>query len=51
MMFSSETFWDINPATLDMERHAQFIIERVALRGQWHEWLELQDKTCMAVSV
>lgn len=40
MPFSPEIFWDVNPATLDLEVHKRFIIERIAQRGHWTDWQE-----------
>lgn len=33
----AELFWDTDPAQLDAERNAQYIIERVAERGELEE--------------
>jgi hypothetical protein len=30
--------WDIEPASLDSERHAGFLIRRALERGTWTEW-------------
>jgi len=35
-------FWDIDPATLDPETHAQYIIERVLMRGRLEDWFEIK---------
>jgi hypothetical protein len=40
MPFSHTIFWDINPDTLDLEAHKQFIIERVVQHGLWDDWQE-----------
>ncbi|GHT56228.1 hypothetical protein FACS1894109_04560 [Spirochaetia bacterium] len=37
--FSSNLFWDIDLADLDMERHAPYIVERVLNKGQMNDWL------------
>ncbi|GHT53712.1 hypothetical protein FACS1894106_4800 [Spirochaetia bacterium] len=37
--FSSNLFWDIDLADLDMERHAPYIVERVLNNGQMNDWL------------
>lgn len=34
-------FWDVNIATIDLQKHQMSIIERVTLRGRWHEFLDL----------
>ena len=31
--FSSHLFWDVNPATLNLEKNKQLIVERVIQRG------------------
>ena len=36
-------FWDIDPDTIDYQRHARFVIERVLTRGNLDDWLELRD--------
>jgi hypothetical protein len=28
-------FWDIDPATLDLEHHGDYVLERVMTRGNW----------------
>jgi hypothetical protein len=37
----SRLFWDTNPATLDLEQHRDYILERVMARGGWEamRWL------------
>jgi hypothetical protein len=37
--FTSCLFWDIDPADLDMEKHAPYIVERVLDNGQMDDWL------------
>ena len=34
-------FWDVDPDTVDLERHRDYVIERVMLRGGWEpmRWL------------
>ncbi len=36
-------FWDIDTATLDYQKHARFIIERVLTRGNWTDWQVLKS--------
>jgi len=36
--FSENLFWDIDPRTLDMERHAKYIVGRVLERGTLMDW-------------
>jgi hypothetical protein len=36
--FSTYLFWDIDPAGLDMERHAPYIVGRVLDNGQMGDW-------------
>ena len=36
-----ELFWDINVNDIDFERHKQFIIERITLRGNFEEFLSM----------
>jgi hypothetical protein len=28
-------FWDIDPTTLDLERHRDYVLERIMTRGDW----------------
>ncbi|WP_084662091.1 DUF6922 domain-containing protein [Sulfobacillus thermosulfidooxidans] len=37
----SAAFWDVNPTTLDPQRHAAWIIARILQFGTWDEWLAL----------
>ncbi len=34
-------FWDVDPATVDLERHRDYVMERVMARGGWvaMQWL------------
>jgi hypothetical protein len=41
-MWSTALFWDIDPATLDLEEHAPFIISRVLMRGTLEDWDQLK---------
>lgn len=38
---SPHLFWDIDQTTLSYERHACFIITRVAMHGFWWDWKRL----------
>ncbi|MCB1122589.1 MAG: hypothetical protein KJT03_13635 [Verrucomicrobiae bacterium] len=42
MQFSKELFWDVNPETIDLEKHARFVIERVLTRGTATDVRELR---------
>lgn len=47
MKFRPELFWDTNPRNIDVKKHAQYIIERVADLGRDKEarWvLNFYDK-------
>jgi len=47
MKFRPELFWDTNPRNIDVKKHAQYIIERVADLGRDKEarWvLDFYDK-------
>jgi len=35
---SRSLFWDVDPDTVDPEKHAVLIIERVVTRGSWEEF-------------
>ncbi len=35
-------FWDVDINTLDFEKHARFIIQRVLLKGDLPDWHELK---------
>ena len=36
--FSANLFWDADPATLDLDRHRQYVVRRVLERGSWADW-------------
>jgi hypothetical protein len=40
-------FWDVDPATIDLERHRDYVMERVMTRGGWDAmgWLRSTYKT------
>ncbi len=40
--FSTYLFWDTDINKLDLKRHAQYIIERVIMRGTLNDWIELK---------
>ena len=37
----SPAFWDVDVRTLDPNRHAAWIIDRILQFGQWDEWMAL----------
>lgn len=39
--FSPNLFWDTDETTLDLEKNARFIIERVLMRGRLSDWWTL----------
>jgi hypothetical protein len=44
-------FWDVDPTTIDLDRHRDYVIERVMTRGNWlaMRWLiEHVDKVRLA---
>ncbi len=43
MNLPSHLFWDIDQTSLDTERHASFILERVANRGDLKDWNKVVD--------
>lgn len=42
MNLPDELFWDIDVNTLDVDKHARFIIQRVIQRGSMQNWLEIK---------
>lgn len=36
--FSVNLFWDVNPQTLDFERHRKYVVGRVLERGTLDDW-------------
>jgi hypothetical protein len=42
MNFSKKLFWDVDPESIDQDKHARFVIERVLSRGTMSDFLELQ---------
>lgn len=43
LSFSSNLFWDIDLADLDMERHAAYIVNRVLDHGTMNDWLFIKS--------
>lgn len=43
LSFSPNLFWDIDLATLDMEKHASFIVSRVLDYGTMNDWLAIKS--------
>jgi hypothetical protein len=44
-------FWDVDPAAIDLDRHRDYVIERIMMRGNWvaMRWLiEHVDKAEIA---
>jgi len=39
--FSKNLFWDTDPKSLDLEKNARFIVERVLMRGGLADWRNL----------
>ncbi len=39
--FSANLFWDIDPATLDVEQHMKYVVARVLEAGTVDDWLLL----------
>lgn len=40
---SKSLFWDVDPKTIDIEKHTLFIIERVLTRGTWDEFKKIMN--------
>ena len=38
LKLSRSLFWDVDPETIDPDKHVLFIIERVLTRGTWEEF-------------
>ena len=36
--FSTNLFWDVDPATLDLDRHEKYVIARVLEHGTFADW-------------
>lgn len=34
-------FWDVDVATIDLQKHKASVIERIVTRGRWEEFLSL----------
>jgi hypothetical protein len=43
LSFSTNLFWDIDIADLDMEKHARYIVGRVLDYGDWKDWSLIRD--------
>ena len=42
--FSTALFWDVDPATLDIERHLKYVVARVLEAGTFDDWLLLRHR-------
>jgi hypothetical protein len=42
--FSPHLFWDTDPASIDFEAHARFVVGRVLSRGTFADWHELKRR-------
>lgn len=42
MQLSNHLFWDVNHQSIDYNKHARFVIERVVLFGRLIDWKELK---------
>ena len=43
MNLSRVIFWDTDYDKIDWEKKARFVIERVVTRGNWSDWLAIQE--------
>ena len=43
MEFKKSLFWDVHIDSLDLEKHARFIVERVVSRGNRQDWQLLKE--------
>ena len=41
--FSEHLFWDVDESELDMDKHKEFILERVLDYGSLKDWLIVKD--------
>ena len=42
MVFTKKLFWNVDPDSIDLDKHARFVIERVLTRGSADDFSELQ---------
>jgi hypothetical protein len=42
MKLDKSLFWDVNPSSVDSEKHARFIIGRVLHKGNLNDWYEIK---------
>lgn len=43
MPFRQSLFWDVDPKTIDPQKHARYIIERVLLRGDVEDFRRVME--------
>ena len=43
MELSKVLFWDVDYDTIDWEKHARYVIERVATLGRKSDWLQIKS--------
>ena len=43
MQLSDSLFWDTPLENIDWDEHAQFVIQRVLMRGKFKDWIEAKN--------
>jgi len=43
MKLSPSLFWDVYQRTVDPDRHARWLLERILERGRWEDWESVRD--------
>ncbi len=41
-IFSNNLFWDVDPASIDFNKHSRYVVERVLTRGNRKDWESLK---------
>lgn len=41
-------FWDVDPSTIDLDRHRDYVLERIMTRGDWLAMRWLIDRVAAA---
>jgi squalene cyclase len=48
---SADLFWDVDRDSVDPDKQARWLVERVLERGRWEDWLAIRHyygKACLA---
>ena len=41
--FSKNLFWDVNVEQLDIDKHPEYVLQRVLEYGDWEDWVQIRS--------